>query len=76
VSLTLGELRRKLAEFDGLPDDTLLVLSQDAAGNSYSPLCEIEEAGYLPENTWSGEHYALDDAPDGIVRALFLWSTH
>lgn len=86
MSLTLGELRNRLAALDDLPDDTLVVLAKDGEGNGYSPLEALEEGRYLPENTWSGEHYMTeeqrlaqsdpddyDPAPEEAVQAVFLW---
>lgn len=84
--MTLDELRVALAKLDSLPGGTLVVLAEDAEGNGYSPLSEVEHAMYLAESTWSGEHYmteadrqAQDDpddyreAPDDAVPAVFLW---
>ncbi|MFC9036828.1 hypothetical protein [[Kitasatospora] papulosa] len=87
--MTLAELRTQLAQYTDLPGDTIVVLAKDAEGNSFSPLADISPAMYLAESTYSGEHYmteeqrqAMDDpdeygeAPDGSVRAVFLWPTN
>lgn len=86
--MTLAELRQQLAALN-LPDDTLVVLAEDAEGNGFSPLVEAIPGMYLAETTWSGEHYpteeqrlAEDDpddyseAPDDAVPAVFLWPTN
>lgn len=86
MSLTLGEVRRLLAKFDHLPDDAIFVLAKDGEGSTCSPLAEMKEGMYLAETTWSGEHYMTEErrqskahpddyaeAPDGAVRAVFLW---
>lgn len=86
MSVTLGELRRKLAEFDHLPEDTVVVVAKDGEGNDFSPLDELQEGMYLVETTWSGEHYMTEEqrqahkhpddyseAPEEAVRAVVLW---
>lgn len=53
--MNVGNLRRML---DGHADDTLVVLSKDAEGNSFSPLRRLDEPGehrYFPENGYSGD---------------------
>jgi hypothetical protein len=49
---TVGELREKLKQF---PDDTPVIMSSDAEGNSYSPLAGVHAAHYEADSTWSGE---------------------
>lgn len=86
MSLTIGELRRLLAEFDALPDETPVVLLKRAEGDDCSPLDSVEEGMYLADSTWSGEYYMTEEqrlaktdpedysvAPEGAVRAIFLW---
>lgn len=86
MSLTLGELRKQLAELEHLPDSTPLVMAKDAEGNGFSPLNDLEEGMYLALTTWSGEHYLTeqqrqskdcpddyDEAPEEAVHAIFLW---
>lgn len=77
--MNVGDLRRML---DGHADDTLVVLSKDAEGNSYSPLAAVDEPGtyvYRAVSTWSGEiEEATEDAlgyPDN-ERAVVLWPTN
>lgn len=84
--MKLSDLRRRLAELDHLPDETIVVLAKDGEGNRFSPLSEVEQSMYLADSTHSGEHYpteadrlAMDDpdeydeAPDEAVPAVFLW---
>jgi hypothetical protein len=69
-----GELREALEK---VRDDTLIVLSRDAEGNSYSPLDEPTSGFYVPENRHSGELWTGEDGerepPDDAVSAVFLW---
>lgn len=87
--MDLTTLRAQLAELDHLPGETIVVLAKDGEGNGYSPLAEVEDAMYLAESTWSGEHYLTaeqvaadpecgedDEAPDDAVPAVFLWPTN
>lgn len=87
--MTLAELRRKLAELDHLPDDTIVILSKDAEGNGFSPLYEVDSSMYQAQTEWSGERYMTeaarqsqadpDDytkAPSDAVLALCLWPTN
>jgi hypothetical protein len=87
--MTLDELRAQLAKLDHLPGDTIVVLAEDAEGNGFSPLAEVEEAMYLAESTYSGERYMTEElrlaqehpddwseCPDDAVRAVFLWPTN
>ncbi|TXH09297.1 MAG: hypothetical protein E6R04_08530 [Spirochaetes bacterium] len=57
MPITAGELKAQLKD---VPDDTLIVMSKDAAGNSYSPLARVFSAAYVAETTWSGDVYSLD----------------
>ncbi|MFD8902882.1 hypothetical protein [Streptomyces ardesiacus] len=87
--MTLAELRRKLAELDRLPGDTIVILSKDAGGNGFSPLFEVDPSMYHAETEWSGERYmseatrqaqadpnAYTKAPCHAVPALCLWPAH
>ncbi|MFF8617048.1 hypothetical protein [Streptomyces sp. NPDC015350] len=87
--MTLAELRRELAKLDHLPEDTIVVLSNDAEGNGFSPLYEVDASMYRAQTEWSGEHYMTeaarqaqvnpDDytkAPANVVPAICLWPTH
>lgn len=84
--MTVDELRKRLTD---LPGDLPVVLSKDGEGNGFSPLADAEQAMYDAESTWAGERYDLeevrlaqphpehyDPAPEGSVRALFLWPTN
>lgn len=85
--MTLAELRKQIATFDHLPDDTPVVLANSAEGNGFSPLAVIDDALYEAHNSFSGDWYATDQmraqnpendwdqAPYGTVPAVFLWPT-
>jgi len=51
---TVGDLLDFLAT---QPRDRVVVLSKNAEGDGYSPLCDVWEAMYEENNTWSGEVY-------------------
>jgi hypothetical protein len=77
-ALTAGELRARL---EGVPDDTPVILSQDAEGNGYSPLSSVETGGlvYEPESTGAGHVYDTepDDEDDYVPQdgtpVVLLW---
>jgi hypothetical protein len=86
AALTVKKLREFLKNFD---DDTILVLSSDGEGNSYSPIPEkdfFSVGTYLAENTWRGEFYDENsededdeeeyDEEDEGVRCIVLWPTN
>lgn len=51
MSLTLGQLRKQLAELEHLPNDTPLVMAKNGEGNGFSPLDGLEEGMYLATTT-------------------------
>lgn len=86
--MTLTELRKHLDALN-VPGDTLVILAKDAEGNGFSPAVEVEVSMYAADSTWSGERYMTeeerqatdepdeyDEAPEGAVRAVFLWPTN
>jgi len=51
--MTVKELIKYLEE---IPGDTIIIMSRDSEGNSYSPLSGIStEYNYRAEETWYGE---------------------
>lgn len=48
-----------IQELQKLDPNTEIILQKDGEGNGYSPLCGIEEAVYIAENTYSGSVYSL-----------------
>lgn len=80
--MNIGQLIEVLAKY---PEDTLLVMSADEEGNSFSPLFEVAESMYVPEGHNYGQTYVMDEhigtrgyteedrAPEGAIRALILW---
>lgn len=86
--MNVGELREVLKD---LPDDTLVVMSKDGEGNSYSPLSGHWNGHYIPETTWWGELWSEEDerdfdphlpedaevpVPAEAVPAIVLWPTN
>lgn len=72
--VTAGDLR---AQLSAVPDDTPVILSKDAEGNSYSPLSSVDAIHvYEPESTWSGEVRDTTDpdyeADPGDTRVVLL----
>lgn len=75
MEVTVGRLIKMLA---GCEDDRVVVLARDPEGNGYSPLDELCEAFYRPENTYSGE---LVDEDEDVVEptdkpCVVLWPTN
>ena len=60
------KVKELIERLQKLPEDSLVVMSEDAEGNGYSPLSNVEEALYEAETTWYGEAYPLEpeDADD------------
>lgn len=87
--MTVGELHKKILQLieDG-EVDSILVMSKDAEGNSYSPLFDLDKCSYVSYNTWSGEiglrtlteelreeGYSHEDVKDG-QKAIVLYPTN
>ncbi|OQY37012.1 MAG: hypothetical protein B6243_01765 [Anaerolineaceae bacterium 4572_5.2] len=77
-ALTVKELKILLSK---MPDDTLVVLSKDEAGNAFSPLCSYSTGTYiLDEKPWQrGTLYDKGDStPDNsrAKKAVALWPMH
>jgi len=74
-ALTVKELKKLLSK---MPDDALVVLSKDEAGNAFSPLGGYSAGTYIPgEKPWQqGTLYDEGEAVSGNRRArkaLALW---
>lgn len=59
-------VRELLDTLEGVPLDTLVVMSGDGEGNRISPLAEVEKDNqmYVADSTWSGElklHHLTDE---------------
>jgi hypothetical protein len=62
----------KLKELD---QEAEVVLSKDAEGNSFSPVCDFSTGTYAADTTYSGE-FTSDYSEEGEsppVRAICLW---
>jgi hypothetical protein len=75
-----------------IPDNTIIVLSKDSEGNSYSPLANVESMMYTADSKWSGEihlpeltdelieqGYSEEDirtVDDGAIPCIVLWPTN
>jgi hypothetical protein len=57
-----------IAQLQKLPAKAKVVMSQDAEGNGFSPLYEIEVGQYQSRNGWSGEL-----VEKGGCQAVVLW---
>lgn len=71
--LTLAVLRRLVGnDWSRLPGSTLVVLSGDAEGNSFSPFSTYAHARYSPDEL-RGEVYPLESelAQDAHLRSLY-----
>lgn len=73
--LTLAMLRQLVrTDWSGLPGSTLVVLSRDAEGNSFSPFATYSRSRYAPTyNDFVGEVFPLPDElkKDKELRELF-----
>lgn len=70
----------KVSEFiellQKLPQESLVVMSKDAEGNSYSPFYGTTQGSYLKENSWSGEVFFSEDRPKNTESCIVLWPTN
>lgn len=83
--ITVSELIEELSELD---PDTVVVLSKDGEGNSFSPYSDYNDGQYFPDTTWAGEFHsqqALDspeeyfedeEIPEDGLKAICLWPTN
>lgn len=76
-TITVEELIEMLME---LPKDAIVVMSEDAEGNGFSPFTELSVGSYEADTTYSGEFYvaADDDDDDAYVpvegrQSVALW---
>lgn len=78
MAMTVGELKEFLNDYD---DDTLVVMSSDGEGNSFSPLYAADLRNYVAESTWSGhlvdeeeeEDYEDENEEEESVLAIVLF---
>jgi hypothetical protein len=66
--MTVAEL---IAKLSALPEDSLVVMSEDSEGNGFSPLAELGADNYAADTSSSGE--LTDDEDEGVVPAVVLW---
>lgn len=76
--LTVKELKKIIAD---LSDDTLVVLSNDIAGNEFSPLCAYTVGKYIfGLKSWQkGDFYDENDQMSSnkqAQKAIALWPMH
>jgi len=77
--MKVKQLKDLLAD---MPDDALVVLSQDSEGNGFSPLGSYDKGlRYIPgRRPWQqGQVYQADDVEfrnDSALPALVLWPRH
>lgn len=43
-----------------------VIIQKDSEGNGYSPLSGVFSGVYVPENTYSGEFYDIDEVNDEV----------
>ena len=75
--MTINQLIGILSKYDG---DREVVLANDAEGNSFSPLDELDSSNYVPETSYAGYIVGDDDLEDwddderaDVVEAVVLW---
>ncbi len=84
--MTVRDLRKRLRALD---QDSLIVLSKDGEGNSFSPVPDkgfCSAGKYYPGSTWHGEFDensdpqeppgSADHQPEGGVDCIVLWPTN
>lgn len=71
MTITVAELVQDLLAVD---QTAIVVLSEDAEGNGYSPLSAISLGKYSADTTWSGEFTDDPEADyDDMRDAVCLW---
>lgn len=75
--MTVDQLIEKLK---ALPGNTLVVMSSDTEGNTFSPMCEISSGFYDRDTSWSGTFYEFNeegnDEEIGGDMAVCLWPSN
>lgn len=59
--MKVKELIKTLQELDG---ETLVVLSSDGEGNTYSPADSVYQGHYVAESTWGGQLVEIELTPE------------
>lgn len=77
--MKIEKLIKRLQELD---PETEVVMSKDAEGNEFSPLCDFSDGFYISDNSWSGhfisdveewEEYYEQEFPKDAKKAICLW---
>lgn len=77
--MKVKELLEMLQELTNHFPDALeheVVMSKDAEGNGFSPLCNTSGERYVAENSWRGELDGDFDEDIEDPNALCLWPTN
>lgn len=70
------KVKELIEELKQLDPEAEVILQKDAEGNGYSPCAGVQACIYVPESTWGGEVYNIDDEEvdaDEQVKAVVLW---
>jgi hypothetical protein len=71
--MTVAEL---IKELEGMPQESIVVMSKDAEGNEYSPLSSIDpDSVYVADSTWSGDVYSTDWTAEEACMTADEWET-
>lgn len=62
-------IKELIEAIKNLNPETEVIVQKDSEGNGFSPLCDVYDMFYMPDNTWQGEVYDKND-PDRDMRAI------
>jgi hypothetical protein len=68
-------VKQLIAQLSALPPGSIVIMSKDGEGNSYTPLADLGEAIYRADSTWSGELVSEEDREKEDKKAVVLWPT-
>lgn len=73
--MKVKELIELLSEFN---PESLVILSKDGEGNSFSPLTDLGDGVYVADSTWSGFVFndlaeCLEECDDTPVGCVVFW---
>lgn len=65
--MKVKDLLEQLNYYNDINPNMEIIISRDSEGNGYSPLCQVDDAYYVPNSKYSGEvyyEYNLQEEPE------------
>lgn len=65
------QVRQLIERLRDLPPDSIVILSSDREGNSFSPLSDLDaNYNYVADTTWSGD--LTEDYEEGVPAVILV----